>query len=714
MTTLVAAVMRRVLLTVLLLTAAFAASPAFSQTPPPEKVNTLIELLNDPAVKAWLDEQKAKPPASSPPAEAGASPFLSEVLSRVEAHVKNLREAIPRLPGEFTRAWNILQVEFEEQGLFHILLLILGFIAAGMGADRLLRYFTSGYRKWMMQQSHLTPQGRVKALGGRLLYALLTTTAFVIGSAGVFLLFNWPPLLREIVLAYLMVAIIVRAVMMTMRALLLPPHLKAPNASEIRVLPLSDQSAAHWYRWVAINVAWVAFANTTLMLLGTFGFQPSSRMLLGVGVGFVELLLLLATIWLRPAGYAVEDGPAVSNRWTASSWLFTAFLILLLLIRASGDSGAFWFVLAIVALPAAILLARSAVSYTLRPPADPAALPIAPVVQAIIDRAIRLALIVATVVLLTRVWELDVMSMSQREDLPVHFVRGLFHALVIILAADFAWSIIKALILRKLGAPSAHVAAPAANPQQARMRTLLPIFQNILFATIMIMALLMSLSAIGIEIGPLIAGAGVVGVAVGFGAQTLVKDVISGVFYLLDDAFTVGEYIESGSYKGTVEGFSLRSVKLRHSRGYLFTVPFGELGAVQNMSRDWVIDKFSITVGYDTDVDKARKIIKKIGQQLAEDPEFKAIVIEPLKMQGVQNFGNYGIELRIKMKTKPGEQFTMKRRAYVLIKKAFDEAGITLPLPTVQVRDGSDARAAAANLVQELEAEKAVAAAAAT
>ena len=123
------------------------------------------------------------------------------------------------------------------------------------------------------------------------------------------------------------------------------------------------------------------------------------------------------------------------------------------------------------------------------------------------------------------------------------------------------------------------------------MRTLLPILRNILFIVFLVMAALMALSAMGVQIAPLIAGAGVVGVAVGFGAQTLVKDVISGIFYLLDDAFRVGEYIISGSYKGTVESFSLRSIKLRHHRGYLYTVPFGSLGAVQNMSRDWVIDK---------------------------------------------------------------------------------------------------------------------------
>ncbi len=155
-----------------------------------------------------------------------------------------------------------------------------------------------------------------------------------------------------------------------------------------------------------------------------------------------------------------------------------------------------------------------------------------------------------------------------------------------------------------------------------------------------------------------------VGVAIGFGAQTLVKDIISGMFYLLDDAFRVGEYIISGSYKGTVESFSLRSIKLRHHRGYLYTVPFGELGAIQNMSRDWVIDKLSVSVIYDTDLDQVKKIIKQIGKELQADPELAPHIIETLKMQGVEQFGDFAIEIRLKMMTKPGEQFVIRRRAY--------------------------------------------------
>jgi small-conductance mechanosensitive channel len=234
------------------------------------------------------------------------------------------------------------------------------------------------------------------------------------------------------------------------------------------------------------------------------------------------------------------------------------------------------------------------------------------------------------------------------------------------------------------------------------VQTLLPILRNVLFVVLLVMTLLMSLSALGIEVGPLVAGAGVVGVAIGFGAQTLVKDIISGIFYLLDDAFRVGEYIQTGNYKGTVESFSLRSVKLRHHRGPLYTVPFGALGAIQNMSRDWVIDKMTVGVTYDTDLEKARKIVKRIGEELAQDPEFAPHIIEPLKMQGVEQFGDFAIQLRIKMKTRPNEQFLIRRRALAMIKKAFDENGVKFAYPTVQVAGGEQVAGAVAQQGLEL------------
>ena len=263
-----------------------------------------------------------------------------------------------------------------------------------------------------------------------------------------------------------------------------------------------------------------------------------------------------------------------------------------------------------------------------------------------------------------------------------------------LLIADLIWQLAKAYIEFRLEL-TGHGSSADELARNGRLRTLLPIFRNALAVFIAVVAVLTILAGLGIQIMPLIAGAGIFGVAIGFGSQTLVKDILSGVFYMLDDAFRVGEYIQSGSYKGTVESFSLRSVKLRHHRGPLFTVPFGELGAVQNMSRDWVIDKMMIGITYDSNLDTAKKLIKQIGKELAADPEFKPHIIEPLKMQGVEQFGDYAIQIRMKMMTKPGEQFSIRRKALALIKKAFDANDIKFAFPTVQVAQGEDAAAAA-------------------
>lgn len=676
------------------------AAPALAQNPQPEKIDQLIQLLSDPAVKTWLETQ-AKPQAAPPEADSASGSLLSAELTMIRHHVQALADALPTLPAQFARAWLILMFEFEGAGLLGIVSLIAGLVVAGLGLDRLARWALGNYRQWMIALPTAAPQGRVKSLAARLLFALITISAFTAGTAGVFVIFQWPPLLQEILLSYLAVAIIVRVVMMLIRALLLPPQILAPasrpKALSLRALPVSDGSVTHWYRWLPIIVGWVAFCVATLALLGTFGVDAPGRALLDIPCSFVTLALVVYSVWRRPKA---EPAPGSKPRMIsthAATWLTTLLAVALWFMWVGHAWTLFWALLAVVALPLAIITARKSVHYILRAPdteADGA--PIAPVTVAVIDRGIRVILIVIAAFALARMWGFDLATFSENNSSATALLRGALKAVVILLVADFGWTIVKAVIARKLLDGSSpedrgHI------QDQARLRTLLPIFQNILFAVIMSMALLMVLSSLGIEIGPLIAGAGVVGVAIGFGAQTLVKDIISGMFYLLDDAFRVGEYIESGSYKGSVESFSLRSIKLRHHRGYLFTVPFGMLGAIQNMSRDWVIEKFNITVGYDTDIDKARKIIKKIGLELAADPEYAPHVIEPLKMQGVQEFGDYGITIRMKMMTKPGEQFPMKRRAHVLIKAAFKENGISIPTPTVHVTsDRPEAAAGAA------------------
>ncbi|RUX49569.1 mechanosensitive ion channel family protein [Mesorhizobium sp. M4A.F.Ca.ET.020.02.1.1] len=674
-------------------------------TVPPEKVKQLFELLDDPSVKAWMAEQRNQDAGSTAaPAAAGASPagassdaavapsqmntMASSTLDRIKHHIERIVRTLPLLPDQFERARAETMQDMSRKGPPGVFLLIAMFIAAGVALAWATYRLTRPFRLWIIAQPKDTPIGRAKKIGGRTLYSSLLIVSFALGSAGAFMLFDWPMLIREIVLTFLLAAVGTAAVRMYLAAMLVPSFMNVENAVEVRALPVTNETADHWFYWLPRIVGVFAFFAAAFILLPGLGIDQDGMLVLSTGADFVLLLLLLVAVWRRPR--TQRDGAHQSSH-TATTWLLTAYFVVLFLQRIAGLNILFWFTFAAFFLPLAIVLTQRGVNFVLRPGSDDAGRPTIPAVTiAVIDRGVRMILILAAAYFLARVWGLNMQSMRDSDTTTNLILRGLINVMVIALAADFGWSIIKALIERKLGIETPHAViddeeVPTLDPQQARLRTLLPIIQNILLAVIVVMAVLMMLASMGIEIGPLIAGAGVVGVAVGFGAQTIVKDVISGVFFLLDDAFRVGEYITSGRYVGTVESFSLRSVKLRHHRGPLFTIPFGELGAVQNQSRDWVTDKFNITVGYNTDIDFARKLIKRIGLELAEDPEFKHWVLSPIKMQGVQEFGEYGIVLRVKVTTRPGGAFSMKRKFYVRLRQVFKEQGIELPFPTVHV-----------------------------
>ena len=234
----------------------------------------------------------------------------------------------------------------------------------------------------------------------------------------------------------------------------------------------------------------------------------------------------------------------------------------------------------------------------------------------------------------------------------------------------------------------------------SRIETLVPLLRSAAFGVIVLISTLMALSALGINITALLAGAGVIGLAVGFGAQTLVKDVITGMFYLVEDAFRVGEYIVTGEGKGVVEKISLRSVRLRHHRGPVYTIPFGAMGTVQNHSRDWVKVKLLIRVPFETDIEKVRKLIKKVGIAMQEEPELGEHIIQPVKSQGVLEVDDSAMIIGVKFICKPGEQFVIRREAYARIQKAFADNGIEFAPKRVIVESDSaelaQARAGAA------------------
>lgn len=224
----------------------------------------------------------------------------------------------------------------------------------------------------------------------------------------------------------------------------------------------------------------------------------------------------------------------------------------------------------------------------------------------------------------------------------------------------------------------------------SRLATLLPLFRGAILAVVVVSIILIILLELGINVSPLFAGAGVVGLAVGFGAQTLVRDIFSGAFYLLDDAFRKGEYIDIGDVKGTVEKISVRSFQLRHHLGALHTIPFGEIKVLTNYSRDWVMMKLPLRVTYDTDVEKVRKLIKKLGLKLLEDPEIGENFIQPLKSQGVIEMQDSAMIIRVKFMTKPGDQWVIRKRVFHEIRELFEREGIRFAHREVTVRLAAD------------------------
>lgn len=224
----------------------------------------------------------------------------------------------------------------------------------------------------------------------------------------------------------------------------------------------------------------------------------------------------------------------------------------------------------------------------------------------------------------------------------------------------------------------------------SRLATLLPLFRGTILAVVLVSIVLIILLELGVNVSPLFAGAGVVGLAVGFGSQTLVRDIFSGAFFLLDDAFRKGEYIDIGDVKGTVEKISVRSFQLRHHLGALHTIPFGEIKVLSNYSRDWVMMKLPMRVTYDTDVDKVRKLIKKLGQQLMDDPVVGDAFIQPLKSQGVIEMQDSAMIIRVKFMTKPGDQWVVRKRVYQEIRELFAREGIKFAHREVTVRLAPD------------------------
>ncbi len=301
------------------------------------------------------------------------------------------------------------------------------------------------------------------------------------------------------------------------------------------------------------------------------------------------------------------------------------------------------------------------------------------------------AILIAATMLMLLAWNIDPFTQTGA-GFAGKVIPSLVSAMAVLIVGWSIWKGVAALIDMKIPQQDEEeedASGEGFGKQGSRMETVLPVIRMVAMTVIWTVAIMTALSAMGVSIGPLLAGAGVVGLAVGFGAQQMVKDVISGALYLYEDAFRVGEYVIAGPGKGVVEKISLRSVVLRHHRGPVYTIPFGDLGTIQNHSRDWVKIKFELHVPHDTDVEKVRKLIKKVGVAMLENEQYGHHFIAPVKSQGVVRVDDLGFVIGVKFMSKPGEQFLIRRDAYTKIKQAFADNGIEFSTPRVFVDSGA-------------------------
>ncbi len=240
------------------------------------------------------------------------------------------------------------------------------------------------------------------------------------------------------------------------------------------------------------------------------------------------------------------------------------------------------------------------------------------------------------------------------------------------------------------------------DPIRAAMRTetlgnVLRSLASLIVWTSAVFVAVASLQTIDINLGPLIAGAGVVGVALGFGSQSLVKDFLSGLFMLLEDQYGVGDIIDAGPATGVVEGITLRTTRLRDIEGVLWHVPNGEITRVGNLSQEWSRSLLDIPVSYATDIGEAIDVIKRTADRMWDDRDWRGLILEEPDVWGVEAFGDSAVVIRLVLKVVPAQQWAVSRELRMRLKAAFDDAGIEIPFPqqTVWMRtehDGDDSQ----------------------
>ena len=221
----------------------------------------------------------------------------------------------------------------------------------------------------------------------------------------------------------------------------------------------------------------------------------------------------------------------------------------------------------------------------------------------------------------------------------------------------------------------------APSEAEKRAKTLGGIIRAVITVVVYVAAMMMIVGEFGVQIGPLLAGAGIAGLAVGFGAQTLVKDVINGFFILLEDQIRVGDVVNVGGLGGLVEAISLRTTRLRDLEGRVHIIPNGSIEVATNLTREWSRALIDVGVAYKEDIDKVIEIMKEVGDEMKQHPIWGLMILEPITVLGLDSFGDSSVNIRAFFKTVPLKQWDVGREYRRRLKRAFDQRGIEMPFP---------------------------------
>jgi Small-conductance mechanosensitive channel len=537
----------------------------------------------------------------------------------------------------------------------------------------------------------------------RVLLDLVAVAVFVATAYVAALLLAPPRPVQSVALNFVNAYAVARALTAAGRMLL------SPRSEVLRPLPVADATAKRLFRWVRRFVTAGVLGYFVIAAAALLGL-PRDLLPVLYDILFIVLAVMGVIFVLRHrrqfadwltstsahCGRLFAVGPLL--RGIAAVWhiIAIAYLAILLVIAIFDIANGLSYMLHGTLVTIAVLAATAIAISLLQPRiqhAVSAAKITEPAVGSLEDRLrgytpfIRVGLVgvvvVAAMALVLNAWGIGAIAWFQSQTGQRAIGAALSIALTLVFAV-IVWEIANGAVERFLNRGGSAYAP------SARARTLLPLLRKTVVVLLTIMVVLISLSELGINIGPLLAGAGVIGLAIGFGAQKMVQDVITGFFILVEDAIAVGDVVTVAGTSGLVEDLSVRAIKLRDLSGSVHTVPFSSVDTVTNMTKTFSYYVADIGVAYKEDTDQVAQVSREVIEEMRGEPTYGASILEPLEVLGLDAFADSAVIVKVRVKTRPIKQWEVGREFNRRLKKRFDALGIEFPFPHRTIFFGSE------------------------